>query len=159
MCTSYQYTIDDMFWISAYKIYSRHIIMPLEIIEWDKLSKVLIYWLLILEVYLWIRLSIETKTPQDCTSIIRNYWRSKTVERKVPFHGFLIFFWNLQVSSQYRQTFVAGIAKPLKPRMDFQEYRHYRDEVSWKNYRSTCRFHWKWLVFHGFAWKKFIFKL
>ena len=66
--------------------------MPLEIIEWDKLSKVLIYRLLILEVYMWIRLSIDTKTPRDCTSITSTYWRSKTVERKVPFHGILIFF-------------------------------------------------------------------
>ena len=65
--------------------------MPLEIIEWDKLSKVLIYRLLILEVYLWIRLSIDTKTPWDYTSITSTYWRSKTVERNVPFHGFLIF--------------------------------------------------------------------
>ena len=88
MCTSNQYTIDAMFWISAYKIYSRHIIMPVEIIKWDKLSKVLIYRLLILEVYLWIRLSIDTKTPRDCTSIIITYWRSKTVERNIPFHGF-----------------------------------------------------------------------
>ena len=66
--------------------------MPLEIIEWDMLSKVLIYWLPILEVYLWICLSIDTKTPRDCTSITSTYWRSKTVERKVPFHGILIFF-------------------------------------------------------------------
>ena len=66
--------------------------MSLEIIESDKLSKVLIYRLLILEVYLWIRLSIDTKTPRDCTSITSTYWRSKTVERKVPFHGFLNSF-------------------------------------------------------------------
>ena len=57
MCASDQDTIDAMFWISAYKIYSKNIIMPLEIIEWDKLFKVLIYRLLILEVYMWIHLS------------------------------------------------------------------------------------------------------
>ena len=27
-----------------------------------------------------------------------------------------------------------------------------------KNYCSTCRFRRKWLVFHGFAWNKFLFK-
>ena len=66
--------------------------MPLEIIEWDKFSKVLIYRLLILELYLCIRLSIDTKNPRDCTSITSTSWRSKTMERKVPFHGFLNFF-------------------------------------------------------------------
>ena len=66
--------------------------MPLEIIEWDKLSKVLIYRRLILEVYLWIHLSIDTNTPWDYTSITSTYWRSKNMERNVPFHGFLIFF-------------------------------------------------------------------
>ena len=44
--------------------------MPLEIIEWDTLSKVLIYRMLIIEVYVWILLSIDTKTPWDYTSLV-----------------------------------------------------------------------------------------
>ena len=87
-------------------------------------------------------LSISLSLKYNMYFFTCTYWRSKTVERKVPFHGFLIFFWNLQVSSQYRWTFVAGIAKPLKPRVAFHEYHRYSDEVSWKNYPSTCRFRW-----------------
>ena len=61
-------------------------------------------------------LSISLSLKYSMYFFTITFWRSKIVERKVPFHGFLIFFENLQVSSQYRPTFIAGIAKPLKPR-------------------------------------------
>ena len=77
--------------------------------------------------------------------------------KECAFPWFLIFL-NLHVSSQYRQTFVTSITKQSKPQVAFLEYRLYSDAISWKNYHSNCRFHRQRLVFHGFAWNKFMFK-